>query len=996
MSIRGDGILDPDGKYLNPLTGTPYSPSYTHLAKNNGKSSWSKLAAWEHSLEILKLLHSKSILLLVLPTGVGKTVIIPKLLLHYFGYQRSVIVSTPRRDTTSGNAIYAAECLDVPIYQINEKGEKIQNSNPKGKDDIYIQTGNKLVGYKYQGTGDKFANKFTKLLFTIDASIKAMILSGDINLSNYAGILIDEAHERSVNIDMLIALALEIIPRRPDFKVVIMSATIDSKLFTDYFERIGLGNNYNYFTMPNVKTTYNINFKPELKNIDASKITDVIYKKINDILLNPKTETGDILAFVTTEPETNKIKKMIERNMSKYPNNAKPYPIAFTATSPESEKNIAKDKNSIKKINPTPIAPNGYHRKVIIATNAVESSVTFGDPMVYVIESGLAFEITYNPIDYCYESGKNLVSQASILQRCGRTGRTNDGDCIQLYTNEQFNKLPKYAVPKIRSEDFTKELLGIINMKNIGNMQKALEFIYKMLEPPENYINYIKRAYQNLQNMDLLDSAGNITNLGFLCSQMGKYDIKICKMIIGSYYLGCMPYAIMLGAILSVVKDLEEVFMKPPNMDVEPKLAKQYYDNIKRFIDPNGDHITLLKIYYSFVTSSNSTKYALDNGLNNKILIKIQSENNELITSVKKNMTLIQTINLFSVPQDILIGGGGGGNSDSSYGNNNISRMMTSFDLKELNNEFNNYIKKTTGGALNNNTNTTNSNDIDKTEIDSDEDSDSDDSDSSKSDTDESDYDIDSDVDIDSEDYDDSGEDDGEYEEDSDYKAFELEQMNKNKNNSNSNNSNSNDNSRNLYSRPLRNSNINTNIFNKTNKKGGEYSDKKFKGSSRNENKRKTRKTIKKELASNNVVNIMNGGKGAKSKKLKQSNNKLAERRKRILELIELKNLVPRVMYPPDGIINRVLTALFYGYSINRASYTDIGNKYNIQFSNKNASINKSVFEYLGTNPDFIIYEKFIVNKSGAREESKLNIVSKITQAHFGKFIDISKIKKQL
>ena len=238
IQIRADGILDPYGKYPNPLTGQPYSKVYKALSLGNlaspgvrEKKGWKDYKAWINHKQILAKIHKTSILLVILPTGTGKTVIIPKLLLHYFGYQKRVICTTPRQVTTKKAGEYAALCLDVPLYYLDDKGDYVENPEIKAKsrDDARYPTGNKIVGYKYQGTGNNFYDKNKSILFfTTDGTVKTMILTGDVDLSGYGGIIIDEAHERSVNIDIVMALVMSIIPRRPDFKVIIMSATIDN------------------------------------------------------------------------------------------------------------------------------------------------------------------------------------------------------------------------------------------------------------------------------------------------------------------------------------------------------------------------------------------------------------------------------------------------------------------------------------------------------------------------------------------------------------------------------------------------------------------------------------------------------------------------------------------------------------------------------------------------------------------------------------------------
>jgi HrpA-like RNA helicase len=362
-----------------------------------------------------------------------------------------------------------------------------------------------------------------------------------------------------------------------------MSATIDRSLFTDYFKRVNLGNAYSVYEVEGLQPLYKRIEVKEFKKIDQMQFVDVIYKKINEIILNPALPVGDILAFVTSEPETKKLKNKIDNNLRNYPVNNKPYAIAFSASISDTDKTIAVKEDALKTdVIPTAEAPQGYNRKVIIGTNAVESSVTFGDPLKYVIESGLAYEKKYDAKNYCYTTGKFYVSQASIAQRCGRTGRTCDGHCLQLYTAPQFNTFKKFTDPKILVEDFTKELLGLICLSINGNLQKALDFIYRMIEPPVNYKHSIANAYNNLINMDFIDTAGNLLPLGRVCNSFNTFDIKIAKMCVGGYYLGCLYHCIVLGAILSTVMSMDEIFQKPFNMDEDLALQKQYEANIIR------------------------------------------------------------------------------------------------------------------------------------------------------------------------------------------------------------------------------------------------------------------------------------------------------------------------------------------------------------------------------------------------------------------------------
>jgi HrpA-like RNA helicase len=939
FQIRPDGIMDPFGKYLNPLTGTPYTPQYYFHAnklKDNGKlDGWTKFKPWVDRLEILRKIHNNNIVLIKIPPGTGKTVIIPKLLLHYFGYQKKVICTTPRQATTSSAGEYSAACLDVPLYQIDEKGEYYKNLEIKGKQENRYDTGLRIVGYRHGAKN--MSNNDTLLLFTTDGTVKQMLLQGsDPNLSQYGGVVVDEVHERSVNIDVVIALLLDIVKRRPDFKVIFMSATIDENQFVDYFKKIGLGKTYSIYMLDAPELPYKRIIKPELKRINQSTFMDIIFQKINSILKNPKTIKGDILAFVTSESETQKMVKRINNNLKEYPLDGKPYAIAYSKKISDIEANIATKKNTLQSINPTADAPNGFSRKVIIATNVVESSVTFEDPITFVIESGLAFEKIYDAKNYCYKTGKFYVSQASIEQRCGRTGRTCDGECIQLYTSDQFKNLKQFTDPKILLEDFTTELLNIICLPMNRTLQKGLEFLSRMIQEPKTYQPTLIRAYKNLLNMDLIDSTGNITPLGDICSNFNKFDIKIGKMCIAGYYLGCMEYVMMLGSILREVLSYEDIFIKPLGADEDPVLEKQYQDKIKKISNPLGDHITLLQIYYLWSISSDRRGFSNNYGLDNKKLENIESAYKELIRTVEKLMPQIVNLNLFELPPQM-----------AQYGGSNIAKSTED-----------NHNNIPSGGNMW---------------------------------------------------YDDSSDDSdtGDILGDNISKDYELMLggfdglFNNNKPNikleTDNNAGKSNGKSNKKF---FQNNNTNFDVLYRNSKFSGGYNTIPI--------KRIGIKT-KKSQASGNIYNSKNNartrskeytniGGGEHNKALE--NEQRAKRYEKIMNLISLEGLkskvIPAFIGYQDELYDRIIMALFYGFSNNMASYTGNGDKYNVKFSNLKASISGSSFEFLNKTPNLIIYHEFTNMITPGKEDSKLSLITEITALHIGMFLDVNEIIKKI
>ena len=642
LKVSPYGMLDPEGKYPNPLTGQKYSKFYTKWSLREEPKGWSLLKAYQDRNIILQKIHSKSILLVSLPTGTGKTVIVPRLLFHYFNYDKKIIVTTPRQTTTAKAGAFAALCFDVPLFHLDDKGKDIINAAIAPGNENRYPTGLKIVGYKH-GESKDFADKDTKLLFTTDGSVKSMITGDDPNLEEYGGIVIDEVHERSVSIDILISLVMDILNRRKDFKIIFMSATMDLSIFENYFKKLNQGNNYNIYQVPEAKTTYKINHikleKPLLKN--ANKLIDNVYDKIHEIMLVLETtkQLGDILVFVSSEAEINKLKIKINQNIKKYSEYNRPYVISMTAKTSEDDITIATKEGTLQKIKPNINAPKGYARKLIIATPMAESSITFEDKLIYVIDLGMSYSTSYDADKYAIINGKNYVTQANIEQRCGRTGRNCNGTCIQLYTEEELSSFKRFTVPEILSKDFTIELLNImkleINKKNIIN---TINFVNNMIEPLDNYKSFIAVAYKNIKEMDFIDKNGNMTELGNICSDFSRIDIRIAKMVIGGYFLNCIDWTIMLGAILNLPSiSFTELFRSLSDEETkDPKIKKHYDDTIKKFIKPEGDHISLLIIYYLFLQNNSSEVFAKKNYLDHNKLTSIQKAHNDLLETIYK------------------------------------------------------------------------------------------------------------------------------------------------------------------------------------------------------------------------------------------------------------------------------------------------------------------------------------------------------------------------
>ena len=280
------GILDPNGTRENPLTGNPYTNinKYRNISLGTEeRKGWKDYLVYEKRYEILNKIKSNNVVIALSGTGSGKTVLLPKLMLHALSYEKTVICTVPKKLLAQSAAKYAAACLDVNI------GEH--------------------VGYYYKGTKRINENGIqTKLIFTTIGSLKSRLTGDDKDVNEYGAIIIDEAHERSVSTDFTFLILKYLIQRRSDIKILIMSATIDEEKFK------------NYYSIPNInvgtvnvseQTNYHIYDQYEKKEIKPKELENAIINKIIEVL--ETTDDGAILVFVKSGSEGNKLCGLLQQ-----------------------------------------------------------------------------------------------------------------------------------------------------------------------------------------------------------------------------------------------------------------------------------------------------------------------------------------------------------------------------------------------------------------------------------------------------------------------------------------------------------------------------------------------------------------------------------------------------------------------------------------------------------------------------------------------------------
>lgn len=606
------GILDPEGLRDNPLSGEGYKNIYLNANKPENEHNvsykflsniWSKFPMYEKREEAIRAIYNNQVVLIVSGTGSGKTVLTPKFALHVLNYQGRIAITNPKRLPSKENAIYAAKTLDVPLGK--EVGLKFRNSDPSW-----------------------FSAKDTRLLYCTDGYILAR-LQADPMLSDFDSVIIDEAHERGVQIDLLLMLLKDLIKKRPTFKLIIMSATVNEKVFIDYFPQkefkfgfVDAGSVPN-FPIEEHYLERPINIFDENGNLVNDAFIEAAADRVIKIL--KETEEGDILVFFSGKGEAQlgcqKMHQKLEV-VNKNLDNKIYCDILHSGTDKETQDLLTNDKKYKES--------GKYIRKVIIATEVAESSITFKG-LDYVIDSGLVNDNIYYSAKNMISLEKKYISKASHRQRKGRVGRKKPGTCYNLFTKEEYEKkFPDYSKAPILVDDISPQLLFFLSKKYfvshidfpfmykqkggenvIKNMEKNADgmelskFLSKLIEkPPEDNVKRALERIEALGGIGVVNKKGNITDMG---RAMAVFDTipEIGRMIIGGYNYHCRNEIIDLAAIFEIsemrIDAIFERFSTKIKDEKEKKKQKEKYEKIKKKLTSSlGDHFSLLNIYKEF------------------------------------------------------------------------------------------------------------------------------------------------------------------------------------------------------------------------------------------------------------------------------------------------------------------------------------------------------------------------------------------------------------
>ncbi|GAB3105471.1 ATP-dependent RNA helicase HrpA [Lysobacter terrae] len=482
---------------------------------------------------IVELIRRHPVVVIAGETGSGKTTQLPKLCLAAGRGAAGMIGCTqPRRIAARAVARRVAEELNTQLGG--------------------------AVGYQVRFTenvGDQTAVKFMT-----DGILLAEIQS-DRWLSQYDTILIDEAHERSLNIDFLLGYLKQLLQKRRDLKVIVTSATIDTERFAKHFGDAPVVN------VEGRSYPVTVRYRPlegEGEDDGDRTINDGILGACDEI--TREDQRGDVLIFLPGEREIRDAHQALERR--KY---------RETEVLPLYARLSVRDQDRV--FNPGP------KRRIVLATNVAETSLTV--PRIrYVVDPGLARVKRYSPRGKLDRLHIEDISQASADQRKGRCGRIAEGTCYRLYAEADFEARPRYTDPEIRRAALAGVILRMLSL-GLGRIED-----FPFLEPPDP--RAIADGWQQLAELGAvdIDAAGGgrrMTPIGKLMARL-PVDVKLARMLVAANTHGCLREMLAIASFLGIQDPRER-----------PADQRAAADNAHaQFADPRSEFIGILKLWDAY------------------------------------------------------------------------------------------------------------------------------------------------------------------------------------------------------------------------------------------------------------------------------------------------------------------------------------------------------------------------------------------------------------
>ncbi len=480
-----------------------------------------ELPFYDKREEIKKVISENQVIIICGETGSGKTTQLPQICLDLGLADKGKIGHTqPRR--------LAARSVTSRIAQ-----------------ELNTQPG-EAVGYKVRFTDTTSPDSYIKLM--TDGILLAEI-NNDRWLNEYQTLIIDEAHERSLNIDLILGFVKTLLPRRPDLKLIITSATIDPERFSRYFDNAPMvmvsGRTYP------VEIRYRPIIDEEQKDRDRS---EAVMDALEELF---KISPQDTLIFFSGERQIREAADKISKRFQQY----EVLPLYARLTNEQQQR----------------IFKKSQRRKIILSTNVAETSLTVPG-IRYVIDTGLARISRYSWRAKVQRLPIEKISQASANQRAGRCGRVAPGICIRLYDEEDFNNRTEFTEPEILRTNLASVILQMDSLR-VGHIRD-----FDFIEPPDSRL--ISDGYRLLNELQAVKADDQVTRLGKTIGRL-PIDPRLARMLISASQNACVAEVLIIVSVLSV--------QDPRDQSQENRQASN--EKFKLWQDDKSDFLGWLKLW---------------------------------------------------------------------------------------------------------------------------------------------------------------------------------------------------------------------------------------------------------------------------------------------------------------------------------------------------------------------------------------------------------------
>ena len=503
-----------------------------------------ELPVAERRDDILAALREHQVVVVAGETGSGKTTQLPKLCLELGLGRRGLIGHTqPRRLAARSVASRLAEELEVQV------GEQ--------------------VGYQVRFTDQSGDDTLVKLM--TDGILLAETRH-DPDLTRYEAIIIDEAHERSLNIDFLLGYLRRLLPRRPELKVIITSATIDVARFAEHFSLSGTDGEPRPAPVVEVSgRTYpvEVRYRPLLREADDEEdltLQEGIVQAVEEIEQIEREKRWfhgprDILVFLPGEREIRETADTLRRA-----------DLKSTEILPLYARLSNAEQNRV-------FAPHAG-RRIVLATNVAETSLTVPG-IRYVIDPGQVRISRYSYRSKIQRLPVEPVSQASADQRKGRCGRVAEGVCIRLYAEEDLLSRPEFTDPEIRRTNLASVILSMLSLK-LGDIER-----FPFVDPPD--ARFVKDGFRLLFELGAVDEGNRLTAMGRKLARL-PIDPRLARMVLAGAEQGGLRDVLIVVSALAV--------QDPRERPAEKREAADQAH--RRWHDPDSDFVALLNLWQGF------------------------------------------------------------------------------------------------------------------------------------------------------------------------------------------------------------------------------------------------------------------------------------------------------------------------------------------------------------------------------------------------------------